>query len=109
MSGEPQEAIATDELILELEGRLAATEAQRDGYAGQLAQIRGAMATVSVYEGLIDVSPVVMMVTELARDHGELEARIDAAIFLIGPDRTGEPEQVVQILRGGPRFSPEGL
>jgi hypothetical protein len=99
----------TEEEILELRGRLTAAEVQRDGYAGQLAQIRASMATVSVYEGLVEVTPIVMMVAELAKDHEELEARIDAAIFTIGPDAGGTLETVTKILRGGPRFDPLGI
>src|SRR4051812_3218717 len=72
--------------VLALRGYLAASEASRDNYAGQLAQIRGSMNTVAVYEGLVDASSVVMMVSELVRDHEELEARIDAALLFIGPD-----------------------
>lgn len=95
--------------ILELRGYLAAAQASRDNYAVQLAQIRGAMSTVAVYEGLVDASSVVMMVADLARDHEELEARIDAALLFIGPDRDGDWLKIVAILKGGERFDSADL
>ena len=68
-----------------------------------LAEIRGSLDQVAVYEGM-DGSPVALLVAELVRDHEELEARIDAALMRIasGPSYALGNE-VAAILRGGPR------
>lgn len=93
----------------------------RNRLAGEMAQVRAALSEVAVYEGLVDVSPVAMMVSELVRDHEELEARIDAVMSLLRPKIEGGSEWVVhsledfreiaRLLQGGKRVpdTPEGL
>lgn len=88
-------------------------EIQRDELAQEIAAIRAVMTTVSVYEDLPDIGPLPVMVSELARDHEELEARIDAALHylqsLLGlpPDspasRISTIREVSRLLRGGAR------
>jgi hypothetical protein len=56
-------------------------------YASQLAQIRALLGSVSVFEGLLEASPTVLMVAELVRDHEELEARIDAIAMVVAAVR----------------------
>ncbi len=79
----------------------------------EIAQIKVALNEVAVYEGLVEVSPVAMLVSELVRDHEELEARIDAAIALLRDAKdaanvTDEPspliDEVARLLAGGERF-----
>jgi hypothetical protein len=98
--------------------------------AEELTLIRVALGRVSVYEGLVDVSPTASLVDDLVRDHEELEARIDAALHLVYStmwpeieenDRHGyaDPaailrttlDRIAQLLRGARRVpdSPEGL
>jgi C4-dicarboxylate-specific signal transduction histidine kinase len=91
---------------------------QRDRQAAELAQIKVALDEVAVYQGMIDVSPVALLVSELVRDHEELEARIDAVIMLLKGAKeeanvTDEPspliDEVARLLQGGERFFPEAL
>lgn len=73
------------ELVAPIEQILQAL-ADREAYrrlALQMAEIRGSLDRVPVYEGLVDSSPVAVLVSELVRDHGELEARIDNAMHVI--------------------------
>jgi hypothetical protein len=87
--------------------------AQRDRQAAELAQIKVALDEVAVYKGMVGVSPVALLVSELVRDHEELEARIDAAIALLKDAKaasnvTDEPspliDEVARLLAGGERF-----
>jgi hypothetical protein len=91
---------------------LGAALADRDRYAQEIVQIRASMREVAVYEGLVDTTPTAMLVSELVRDHEELEARIDAVVMLCR-NRTGDPlaVEVVRLLQGGARTpdSPEAL
>lgn len=77
----------------------------RDRLALELAQIRGCLAQVAVYEGLVDSSPLAMMVSELVRDHEELEARIDAAMHVI----SGIGRQEADLSASGNEVSSAGL
>lgn len=91
---------------------LEAALTERDKYVLQIMQIRASMREVAVYEDLVEVSPTAMLVSELVRDHEELEARIDAAVMLCR-DRTEDPlaVEVARLLQGGGRTpdTPEGL
>jgi hypothetical protein len=87
--------------------------AQRDRQAAELAQIKVALDEVAVYQGMVGVSPVALLVSELVRDHEELEARIDAAVALLKDAKdaanvTDEPsplvDEVARLLVGGERF-----
>ena len=71
---------------------------ERNRLAKEMAQVRAALSEVAVYEGLVDVSLVAMMVSELVRDHEELEARIDAVMSMIKPKVTSEIEWVTHSL-----------
>jgi choline dehydrogenase-like flavoprotein len=90
---------------------------QRDRMAAELTQIKAAMNEVAVYEGIVDVSPVAMLVSELVRDHEELEARIDAVVLLLkatkehGNVTMEMVDEVTRLLRGGKRVpdTPEEL
>lgn len=81
-----------------------------------LTQIRAGLSEVAVYEGLpIGNESLVLYLSELVRDHSELEARIDAALMRCAlPDRL-KPEldlvEVARLLKGGTRIpdSPDGL
>lgn len=90
--------------------------------AEELNLIRVALGRVSVYEGLVDVSPTAALVDGLVRDHEELEARIDRAVLVLRglKDVVQDPvepvladalEEVYGALRGEKRVpdSPEGL
>lgn len=79
----------------------------------ELTQIKVALNEVAVYEGLVEVSPTALLVSELVRDHEELEARIDAVISLLqgakeAANVTDEPspliDEVWRLLAGGDRF-----
>lgn len=63
-----------------LRDTLAETARHRTRLALEMAEIRGSLAQVAVYEGIVDSGPVAMLVSEVVRDHEELEARIDAAM-----------------------------
>ena len=75
----------------------------------EIAQIKIALEQVAVYEGLVEVSPVALLVSELVRDHEELEARIDAAFLVLREALTGETgergwaAEVSRLLSGGTR------
>lgn len=92
--------------------KAAVTEARLADAQAQLTQIRSLMATVAVYEGIADVSPLVLMVSDLAKDHAELERRIDQAILVCRAER-GHPavDEIGRMLMGGRATpdSPEGL
>jgi len=49
----------------------------------ELSQVRSVLTEVPVYEGLVGPAPLAMMVSELARDHEELEARIESVLDVI--------------------------
>lgn len=86
---------------------------QRDKQAAELAQIKSALSEVAVYEGMVGVSPVAMLVSELVRDHEELEARIDSVVMLLkGAKEAAQDEptplvdEVARLLQGGERIEP---
>ena len=95
-----------------LQAELGIVSADRDRLAAEIAQIRAALDEVSTYEGLVDVSPTAMMVSELVRDHEELETRIEAVLVMLGAYE-GDPiaDKAVELLRGGERVpdTPESL
>jgi hypothetical protein len=105
---EARQQQAMEELAIQI-ARSSRHLAQAEALAGELAQVRAALNTVSVYEGLVDVSPVAMMVSELARDHEELEARIDAALHHLSGLPTDDGAlaevrtEVARLLQGGTR------
>lgn len=87
---------------------LAVDQAKRFGR--ELAEIRGTLDQVPVYEGLVDASPLALLISELVRDHGELEARIDAVIGLLAQPPAGSyravetlSAEVARLLQGGKR------
>lgn len=95
---------------------------QRDRYAREMTEVRVALGGVAVFEGLVDSSPVAIMIDQLVRDHEELEARIDAALLLCASPAgqlaslhdegaTEALQEIARLLRGGSRIpdSPEGL
>lgn len=65
-------------------------------------QIKIALEQVAVYEGIVGVSPTVMLVTELVRDHEELERRIDQAILICRsqPESDLAASDILQALLG---------
>lgn len=73
----------------------------------EIAEIKGSLSQVAVYEGL-EGSPTALLVSELVRDHEELEKRIDAAVLLCAAN-TEEPldgyGQIAEVLRGGKRIA----
>lgn len=86
------------------------------GFAREIAEIRGSLDRVAVYEGLVGVSPVAMLVADLVRDHEELEARIDSALSLLSSveavrEHSAIEVEVARLLKGGSRVpdTPEGL
>lgn len=103
--------------VLDLQALVAVKEDQIASRASELAQIRALMHQVTVYEGLVDISPLVMMVSDLVRDHDALEGRIDQAILYIksvvhrdgarfgfahdAPAPSLILDEVVRLLRGG--------
>lgn len=95
-----------------VEEQLQSAQALALRYAGELAQIRAALSTVTVYQDLVDTSPVPMMVAELARDHDELESRIEAALLIASGNQVGrfptdlvytQMQRIIDLLRGAPR------
>lgn len=76
----------------------------------EMAEIKASLDQVAVYEGM-DGSPTALLVTELVRDHEELEARIDAALSFISgapsflpSERTREDlAEIARLLKGGQR------
>lgn len=93
----------------------ATIEADRDRLAKVIAEVRGSLSEVAVYDGILEGSPTAWAVAELVRDHAELEARIEATLSEIAHyEGKGEwelLERPYMLLRGGPRVpdSPEGL
>jgi len=100
--------------------RLAATRASNtlDTTAAiqEINQIKVALGHVAVYEGIVESSPVAMLVDALVRDHEELETRIDAVVHYLSAVnatmlRAGEQPvtaleistHVVDLLKGGVR------
>jgi hypothetical protein len=97
--------------------------ASREEMARELMLINIALGRVAAFRGIGDVSPTVLMVEELVRDHEELEARIDAAMLLIGQVKDGivypddqdewvwQFTELARLLQGGARVpnTPEGL
>lgn len=92
--------------------------------AREILQVRSALGQVAMYEGILDVSPTAMAVDRLARDHEELEARIDAVMLLLRQHLSPTDDdwhltgpgldvvrEVARLLRGGTRVpkTPEGL
>lgn len=82
----------------------------------EINQVKVALGHVAVYEGIVDSSPVAMLVDELVRDHEELESRIDAVVHYLSAVnatmlRAGEQPvtaleistHVVDLLKGGVR------
>lgn len=91
-----------------------AVEQQRDELAAQITQIRVALGHVAVYEGMVGLQPLPLMVDGLARDHEELEARIDAVMHLLVAERARASrmerlgvqelaQEVARLLAGGAR------
>ncbi len=96
----------------EAQADLLLTSRHRDQMAAELAQIKVALDEVAVYQGLVGVSPVALLVSELVRDHEELESRIDSVISLLkgakeAANVTDEPtpliDEVARLLAGGER------
>lgn len=101
--------------VLNLQAELAIKDEQIASRSAELAQIRALMHTVTVYEGLVDVSPLTMMVSDLVKDHDALETRIENALHYIADMKAGGPmknldgvtglqvdtEHIVHLLRGG--------
>lgn len=85
-------------------------EAENRRLREELVQIRVALGRVSVFEGLTDVSPVALMVAQLAEDHEALETRIEAVLHYISAiteEAPGHPvsaETIVAMLRGDSLF-----
>lgn len=103
---------AMEELAIQItRASQARSEVERLGK--DLAQIRAALNEVAVYEGLVDVSPTAMLVSELVRDHEELEARINAVLLLIAAlkgdsypgisDLRDGINEIARLLQGGSR------
>lgn len=68
-------------------------EQRLEDATAELNQIRIALEQVAVYEGIVDVSPTALLVSELVRDHEELEKRIDSVLSLIAlQDAYDNPE-----------------
>lgn len=95
--------------------RADAAEADRDRLARVIAEVRGSLSEVAVFDGILEFSPTALAVAELVRDHGELEARIEAALSdMAHYEGKGEWELLegpYRLLRGAPRVpdTPEGL
>lgn len=76
----------------------------------EMAEIKASLMEVAVYEGM-GGSPTALLVTELVRDHEELEARIDAALSFISgapsflpSERTRKDlAEIARLLKGGQR------
>jgi hypothetical protein len=107
---------ALEELAIQI-ARASKSRAALEKREGEIAQIRASLSIVSVYDGIMDGSPTARLVSELARDHEELEARIDAVIMYLAQVQTETDAEVamkrtvVRLLAGGDRVpdSPEGL
>jgi hypothetical protein len=63
--------------------REAVLASQRDAMADQLNQIRIALEQVAVYQGMGMAAALPLHVSELVRDHEEMERRIEGALVLI--------------------------
>lgn len=101
----------------DLNDALRSEQDRAQRYAKEITEIKVALNQVAVYEGLVDVSPTARLVSELVRDHEELEARIDAALHYIStlnstPLNHGETPkvafevlvEVADLLRGAQRI-----
>lgn len=102
------------DIIDDLVREIALLTAQRDEMAGQLATIRASLDRVAVFEDVDTHAYLTLCVSEIVRDHEELEARIDAAIMAIAstpPDHPRLIPTIVHYLRGGQRVpeSTEGV
>lgn len=81
-----------------------------ESLGSEMAEIKASLMEVAVYEGM-GGSPTALLVTELVRDHEELEARIDAALSFISgapsflpSERTREDlAEIARLLKGGQR------
>jgi len=77
----------------------------------EINQVKVALGHVAVYEGLVESSPVAMLVDELVRDHEELESRIDAVVHHIAGAKEfwesrvplSEVDRILELLKGGAR------
>jgi hypothetical protein len=104
--------------VTALQERVDVEKALSLRYAAELAQIRGSMHEVTSYHGMVDSSPLAMLVADLVRDHENLESRFEAVIHMLGSlsesQRTPLVIEVERILRLGGESSwvpdsPEGL
>ena len=95
--------------------KAAGERAYSERCAAELAQIRAAMDRVVTFAGVVDQSPLPMLIDGLVRDNSELEARIEAALLRLSEasdlDLDFSVDRAVALLRGAPRVpdSPEGL
>lgn len=54
-----------------------------DGLEAERTQIRASLMSLPVYEDLVGPAPLTVMVAQVARDHEELEARIESVLDVI--------------------------
>lgn len=101
--------------------RARQAQERADRLGRELAEIKGSLSQVAVYEGM-DGSPTALLVSELARDHEELEARIDSVLHYLSIQQAASLRgerldgalmgaEIARLLRGGNRVpdSPQGL
>lgn len=79
---------------------VAALDAELHETQGFIAAVQGALSEVGVYEGMDVRQSTLQYVTELVRDHEELERRIDLAMLELRGEAVSI-EEIAQILRGG--------
>lgn len=96
--------------VLDLQATNAVLEAELAERGAELMQIRALMHQVTVYEGLVDASNLVMMVADLVRDHDALETRIENVLHYCADEQAGSPENddvvamclsIIDLARGG--------
>ena len=100
-------SIAVEEDRIEKDAEIEALRSDLDRSNATLTQIKAVLSDVPAFEGMDVSESLVLYLSELSRDHAELESRIDAAIFILRgiPERTAAEMEIGRLLQGGERFS----
>lgn len=98
---------AQSAIFEQLHSELADVSSRLDRVNATLTEIKVALGGVATYDGLLDVSPVAMLVANLVADHERLEQRIENVLTYLG---TGshpldfDPKRIEAMLRGASPF-----
>lgn len=91
-------------------GLAAALQNRLDVANATLTEVKVALGGVATYEGIVDVSPTSMLVSELVQDHEALEQRIENVLTYADDcvtaqgARVFDPHRVIALLRGASPF-----